>query len=71
MDLRTYKLTRQQLLFDLYIAYQDAARRKHKMSYVQKFNKDLKHNLEELCDDMITRKYKAQPSTCFVVKYPK
>ena len=71
MDLRTYKLTRQQLLFDLYIAYQDAARHKHKMSYVQKFNKNLKHNLEELCDDMITRKYKAQPSTCFVVKYPK
>lgn len=66
-----YTLTRQQLLFDLYIAYADASKHKHSMSYVRQFNKQLKDNLEELCDDLITRSYKAQPSTCFVVKYPK
>ena len=36
-----YRLTREQLLFDLYIAYYDAARHKHKMAYVVKFERDL------------------------------
>jgi hypothetical protein len=31
-----YKLTRAQLLYDLYVAFEDAARGKHKMSYVKK-----------------------------------
>ena len=60
-----YILTRQHLLFDLYLAFEDAARHKRKMSYVVKFEKNLKQNLEELCDDLITRKYKPQPSKCF------
>ena len=38
-----YRLTREQLLFDLYIAYYDAARHKHKMAYVVKFERDLRH----------------------------
>ena len=66
-----YRLTREQLLFDLYIAYYDAARHKHKMAYVQKFERDLRQNLEELCDDLLTRRYQAQPSKCFVIDYPK
>lgn len=66
-----YRLTREQLLFDLYIAYYDAARHKHKMAYVVKFERDLRQNLEELCDDLLTRRYVAQPSKCFIVNYPK
>ncbi len=66
-----YRLTREQLLFDLYIAYYDAARHKHKMAYVQKFERDLRQNIEELCDDLLTRRYQAQPSKCFVIDYPK
>ena len=66
-----YRLTREQLLFDLYIAYYDAARHKHKMAYVQKFERDLCQNLNELCDDLLTRRYQAQPSKCFVIDYPK
>ena len=66
-----YRLTREQLLFDLYIAYYDAARHKHRMAYVVKFERDLRENLEELCDDMLTRRYQAQPSKCFVIDYPK
>ena len=66
-----YRLTREQLLFDLYIAYYDAARHKHKMAYVQKFERDLRQNLEELCDDLLTGRYHAQPSKCFVIDYPK
>ena len=66
-----YRLTREQLLFDLYIAYYDAARHKHKMAYVQKFERDLAANLNELCDDLLNRRYKALPSKCFVIDYPK
>lgn len=66
-----YRLTREQLLFDLYIAYYDAARHKHKMAYVQKFERDLRQNLEELCDDLLNHRYHAQPSKCFVIDYPK
>ena len=66
-----YHLTRSQLLYDLYVAFYDAARHKHKMSYVQKFEANLAENMNALCDDLLTRIYKALPSKCFVVKYPK
>ena len=66
-----YHLTRSQLLYDLYVAFYDAARHKHKMAYVQKFVANLAENLNELCDDLLTRRYKALPSKCFIVSYPK
>ena len=66
-----YTLTRAQLLHDLYVAFYDAARHKHKMSYVVKFERNLKNNLDSLCTDLLTHQYVAQPSTCFVVDYPK
>ena len=66
-----YHLTRDQLLFDLYVAFYDAARHKHKMSYVVKFERNLAENLSNLCDDLMNRRYKAQPSKCFVIDYPK
>ena len=64
-------LTRQQLLRDLYAAYYDARRGKGKMSYIVKWEADLKANMEQLCDDLISRRYVAQPSKCFIVDYPK
>ena len=66
-----YHLTRSQLLYDLYVAFYDAARHKHKMAYVKKFEANLAENLNELCDDLLTRRYKALPSKCFIVSYPK
>ena len=66
-----YRLTRQQLLYDLYVAFEDAARHKHKMSYVVKFERELAENLNALCDDLLTHRYRALPSKCFVVEYPK
>ena len=60
-----YRLTRAQLLLDLYVAFYAAARHKHKMSYVRKFEEHLAENLEQLCDDLMTRRYVAQPSKCF------
>ena len=67
----SYRLTREQLLFDLYIAFYDAARHKHKMAYVKKFEQNLSENLNELCDDLLNRRYRALPSKCFIIDYPK
>lgn len=66
-----YRLTRAQLLYDLYVAFEDAARGKHKMSYVKKFEENLAENLNVLCDELLGRTYKALPSKCFIVSYPK
>lgn len=66
-----YKLTRAQLLYDLYVAFEDAARGKHKMSYVKKFEEHLAENLNALCDELLGRTYQALPSKCFIVSYPK
>ena len=41
------------------------------MSYVVKFEQNLMANIEDLCDDLLARRYKALPSKCFVVSYPK
>ena len=60
-----FNLTRKQLLFDLHLAYYYAARHKQKMSYVVKFKRNLKENLEQLCDDLLSRRYKPLPSKCF------
>ena len=64
-DIFGYKLIRDQLLYDLYVAYYDAAKHKHKMSYVIKFEANLAENLNELCNNLISRRYEAQPSKCF------
>lgn len=64
-------LTRQQLLLDLYQAYYDAKRQKSKRSYVVKWEKNLKQNMEELCDDLFYRRYVPRPSKCFIIEYPK
>jgi hypothetical protein len=53
------------------VAFEDAARRKHKMSYVVHFERNLADYLNDLCDDLLNRRYKALPSKCFVVDYPK
>ena len=64
-------LTRQQLLLDLYQAYYSAKKHKSKRCYVKAWEKNLKQNLEELCDDLYYRRYKPLPSKCFIVDYPK
>lgn len=68
---KPYRLTRPQLLYDLYVAFEDAARGKHRMSYVQKFEANLKDNLDNLCDELLGRTYRVLPSKCFIVSYPK
>lgn len=64
-------LTRQQLLLDLYQAYYSAKKHKSKRSYIKSWERNMKQNMEDLCDDLFYRRYKPLPSKCFIVDYPK
>lgn len=66
-----YRLTRDALMLDLYAAFICAKRHKAKKPYVLHFERNLKKNIESLCDDLWTRRYKPEPSTCFVIQRPK
>ena len=66
-----YKLTREALLKDLYVAFYDARRHKANKPYVRYFERDLKEEIESLCDELWNRTYQAQPSRCFIIDYPK
>ena len=67
----SYKLTREALLLDLYAAFACAKRHKASKSYVRKFESDLDGNLRKLCEDLYTRQYEPEPSSCFIVVRPK
>lgn len=58
-------------MLDLYAAFICAKRHKAKKPYVLHFERNLKENIESLCDDLWTRRYKPEPSTCFVIQRPK
>ena len=66
-----YRLTRDALMLDLYAAFICAKRHKAKKPYVLHFERNMKENIESLCDDLWTRRYKPEPSTCFVIQRPK
>lgn len=66
-----YILTKEQLLFDLFVAFYDAARHKYSKPYVQHFKNNLYENLINLRDDLLNKTYIAESSTCFIVDRPK
>lgn len=66
-----YLLTKKKLLFDLYYAFQCAKKHKSNKEYVKKFERNLHNNLVELRDELYERRYKPQPSVCFIVTEPK
>lgn len=66
-----YTLTKKALLLDLYAAYACAKQHKASKPYVIHFRKYLDKNLRKLCDDLWKRKYKPEPSSCFIVMRPK
>ncbi len=59
------------MLFDLYYAFQCAKKHKSSKEYVKVFEKNLHKNLIELRDEIYERKYKPQPSVCFIITDPK
>ena len=66
-----FQLTREQLLADLHQAYYDARRHKRQKPYQKHFEKHADTNLERLCDELWQRRYRPQPSTCFIITDPK
>lgn len=66
-----FTLSRSQLLTDLYAAYYDARRKKRNKRYQLLFESHLDKHIEQLCDELWHRTYRARPSTCFVIEDPK
>lgn len=58
-----YQLTRQALMLDLHAAYQCAKRKKAGKHYVRVFDRRLEQNLSELCDELLSRTYRPEPSS--------
>lgn len=65
------KLSKEQLLADLYFAFSEAKKHKSQRNYVKEFERNLKYNIECLCEDLYNRTYKALPSICFIITHPK
>lgn len=66
-----YRLTRKALVLDLYAAFYAARCHKANKPYVKIFERKLKKNIERLADDLISRTYKPEPSSCFIIERPK
>ena len=66
-----YRLTRESLLADLRQAYFDARRHKRHKAYQRRFEAHWEQELETLCDELLSRRYHPQRSTCFVISDPK
>ena len=58
------------LLEDLFRAYFDARKNKRNTINALRFEKNFEHNLFDLFDDIVSRRYKPGKSICFVVDYP-
>ena len=67
----TFNLSKKQLLFDLYYAFECAKKHKTCKYYVKNFENDLHENLCELCDELWNRTYQPKESSCFIINYPK
>ena len=66
-----YQISKTKLLFDLYYAFQCAKKHKSNKEYVKVFERNLHNNLVELSDELYERRYKPQPSICFIITEPK
>lgn len=66
-----YKLTKTQLLFDLYVAFEMACKHKNNKPYVIKYKENLHNNLVTLADSLWDRTYRPKKSVCFIVTHPK
>ena len=70
-DMENHRLTPIQLLADLRQAFLGASRHKRHKPYVLAFERDLGRNLQCLAHDLMSRSYRALPSTCFIISDPK
>lgn len=67
----SFRISKPQLLLDLYVAYKDARRHKRNRIYQLEFECNLESELVRLRDLIWSRKYSPGPSTCFIIHDPK
>lgn len=70
-SLRIYKLTKEQLLVDLFKAYKDARKHKRRKIKQVEFEMDMENRLIDLRDELWGRTYKPGSSMCFIIREPK
>ena len=68
---KVYRLSKLQLLVDLFRAYKDARKHKRKTVKQVEFEMDMEQNLVELRDELWNRTYKPGRSVCFIICEPK
>ena len=66
-----FTISRKKLIYDLYYAFFCAKKYKANKDYVKHFEKNLHNNIIELADEIMERRYKPQPSVCFIISRPK
>ena len=66
-----HKITKEQLLLDLYVAYFKAVKHKKSKKKIKDFNSNVKENLLALCNELYERKYTPQHSNVFIITDPK
>lgn len=68
---KQYKLTKEQLLVDLFRAYKDARKHKRKKRKQIEFEMDLETHLIDLRNELWERTYTPGASMCFIIREPK
>ncbi len=68
---KRYKLSKEQLLLDLFRAYKDARRHKRKKIKQVEFEIDMEKHLIDLRNELWNRIYKPRASMCFIIREPK
>ena len=63
--------SRQQLLLDLYLAYKDARRHKRGKKDQMRFERNCERELVALRDEILSRRYRCGPCSCFIIHDPK
>lgn len=65
-----FRISREQLLVDLFKAYYDARKHKRNTRNQLRFEINLEENLVRLRDELMERTYKVGRSTCFIIEDP-
>ena len=67
----SFDISPEQLLLDLYRAYKDARKHKRRKNYQLFFECNLEKELILLRNEIYSKRYKPQPSSCFIIHEPK
>lgn len=70
-SIKKYRLTKEQLLVDLFRAYKDARKHKRKKIKQVEFEMDMENRLIDLRNELWEKTYTPGASVCFIIREPK